>query len=111
MTATVLTTMADARHEEALANARAVIRAHPGVYADLAVLDACARLEKDGDWIDFITAGEVRNAVLSQVDDDPSAIRQIMDALAARPLFALLGDAAGVAVLFGLLGLALAVLT
>ena len=111
MTATILNTLADARREEALANARAVIRARPGVYADLAVLDACDRLERDGDWLDYCAAGEVRAAVLSQVDDDPSAIRQIMDALAARPLFALLGDAAGVAVLFGGLALALAVLT
>lgn len=111
MTATILNTLADARHEEALANARAVIRARPGVYADLAVLDACARLEKDGDWLDFVTAGEVRAAVLSQVDDDPSAIRQIMDALAARPLFALLGDALGLALLFGALWAGLAILT
>lgn len=111
MTATILNTLAEARHEEALANARAVIRARPGVYADLAVLDACARLEKDGDWLDFVTAGEVRAAVLSQVDDDPSAVAQIVAALSARPWFALLGDAVGLAVLFGLLGLALAVLT
>lgn len=109
MTATILNTLAEARREEALANARAVIRAHPGVYADLAVLDACARLEKDGDWLDFVTAGEVRAAVLSQVDDDPSPVRQIMAALAMRPLFALIGDAAGVAILFGLLFAALAI--
>ncbi len=110
MIATTMT-LAEARREEALANARAVIRARPGVYADLAVLDACARLEKDGDWLDFVTAGEVRAAVLSQVDDDPSAVARIVSALSARPWFALLGDAAGAAILFGALALALAVLT
>lgn len=102
MTATILNTLADARHEEALANARAVIRARPGVYADLAVLDACTTLESEGDWLDYCAATEVRAAVLSQVDDDPSAVAQIVAALSARPLFALIGDAMGVAAIIAI---------
>lgn len=53
------------------------------------------------DWLDSYRArqmaeAEDRAAVLSQVDDDPSAVAQIVAALSARPLFALIGDAMGV---------------
>ena len=91
----------------ALTQARAVIRSAPGDYPDPALMDACDYLMTHGDGIDWRDAQLVRSAITSQ--PDPSAVQQIMAALAMRPLFALIGDAAGVAILFGLLFAALAI--
>ena len=91
----------------ALTQARAVIRSAPGDYPDPALMDACDYLMTHGDGIDWRDAQLVRSAITAQ--PDPSAVQQIMAALAMRPLFALIGDAAGVAILFGLLFAALAI--
>ena len=85
----------------ALTQARAVIRSAPGDYPDPALMDACDYLMTHGDGIDWRDAQLVRSAITSQ--PDPSAVQQIMSALAMRPLFAMIGDAAGIALLFGLL--------
>ena len=104
MTAAALIALADARREEALANARAVIRSAPGDYPDPALMDACDYLMTHGDGIDWRDAQLVRSAITSQ--PDPSAIQQILAALAMRGLFGALGDAVGlsalVAIGFGL---------
>lgn len=90
----------------ALTQARAVIRARPGVHDDLTVLTACNHLMTHGDGIDWRDAQLVRAVVLDQEDAGPSAVQQIMAALAMRGLFGALGDAVGlsalVAIGFGL---------
>jgi len=91
------------RREARLTEARAGIRAAPGTYSDLRVLGYCATLMDDGDALDWRDAQLVRAAVLSQVEDDRPMLEQIADALAARGALALIGDALGVVILFGLL--------
>ena len=89
------------RSEARLAEARAVIRAKPGTYSDQAVLAACATLMDDGDALDWRDAQLVRAAVLSQVEDDPPLVQQVVEAFKARPFFALVGDVLGLAVIIG----------
>ena len=91
-------------HEWTLESARACIRSAPGTYDDQTVLSACDYLMTHGDGIDWRDAQLVRSAITSQ--PDPSAVQQIMAALAMRGLFGALGDAVGlsalVAIGFGL---------
>ena len=90
------------RYEAALAHARHVADAPPGTYSDLAVLTACATLMDSHCASDWRKGHRTRAAVLSRVEADQPLTRQIVDAFKARPLFALVGDAVGLLVIFGL---------